>query len=250
MTIDELEFIDAHCHVDLYESPHAVAKTVHAKRIHTIAVTNAPFVFDFTRKLAEQSEYLHAAVGLHPELVGDHGDQVDLLRRLIPTCRFVGEVGLDYVTQDDELRKRQRSVFQQVLQECAAARGRILTIHARRASADVIDMVGNQFPGTAILHWFSGTQKELRRAIDYGFYLSVNQAMLLSKSGQAVIDAIPDDRLLTETDGPFTKEGTKPATPECVINTCALLGRRWNKSPEDVARTIRGNFLAVLAKPQ
>lgn len=245
MKVEAQEFVDAHCHVDLYDSPQAIVSLVQQRRIHTIAVTNAPFVFEFTLKLAEGNGYLHPAVGLHPELVADHGGQIEQLKQLISRTRFVGEVGLDYVTQDAELRKKQRSVFQQVLNDCAAAKNKVLTIHARRASSDVIDMVGNRFPGTVILHWFSGTQKELHRALDYGFYFSVNQAMFQSKSGCTAIGAIPKERLLTETDGPFTRDRDKAATPETVIKICSLLGEKWSTTPEDVAQLIRENFRVV-----
>lgn len=239
------EFVDAHCHVDLYDSPHAIASTIKAKRIHTIAVTNAPFVFEFTKQLAAGSQFLYPAVGLHPELVADHASQLNLLRKLIPETRFIGEVGLDYVTQDAEVRRKQREVFQQVLNDCAVVGARILTVHARRSSADVIDMVGNDFPGKVILHWFSGTQTELRRAINYGLHFSVNGAMFQSKSGHGVIAAIPKDRLLTETDGPFTKHGKQRATPESVINMIRLLSDIWAVSAEDAAKTVLTNFYAV-----
>jgi len=150
-----------------------------------------------------------------------------------------------YVTQDAELRRKQRDVFQHVLSDCAAAGARVLTVHARRSSADVIDMVGSGFPGKVILHWFSGTPAELRRAINNGLYFSVNGAMFQSKSGQGVIAAIPKDRLLTETDGPFTKDGNQRAMPVSVINTTRLLTEIWAVSAEEAATTVVNNFRAV-----
>ena len=38
-------FVDAHCHIDLYASPQAIIEQAEARRIYTIAVTNAPSVF-------------------------------------------------------------------------------------------------------------------------------------------------------------------------------------------------------------
>ncbi len=242
MNEDALEYVDAHCHVDLYESPEAILQLTNERKVHTIAVTNAPFVFEFTRKLAEGSRFLHAAVGMHPELVEAHGERAEEIRPLISQAKFVGEVGLDYVTPNEGQRERQRKVFGLILEECALNKGKVITIHARRSAGDVIDMIGRSFPGTIILHWFSGSKKELRRAVDFGFYFSVNHAMCNSRSGKSLVEAIPKDRLLTETDGPFTRESGGPARPDYVTKTCDLVGRAWSVSAAEAARVIRDNF--------
>jgi TatD DNase family protein len=56
--------------------------------------------------------------------------------------RFVGEIGLDYVTSDRELRRRQREVFSQILARCAEHRDKVLTVHSRRSASDVIAATG------------------------------------------------------------------------------------------------------------
>ena len=54
-----------------------------------------------------------------------------------------------------------------------------------------------------ILHWFSGTYKELDQAIADGYFFSVNGAMVRSAKGQALVMRMPRERILTETDGPY-----------------------------------------------
>lgn len=245
MTGGTTEYVNAHCHVDLYDSPQDILKTVETNRIHTIAVTNAPFVFDFTHNLAAGSTYLHAAVGMHPELVAEHGNRLDEIWAHIPQTKFVGEIGLDYVTQDESLRERQRAAFRRILDFCATSGDKVITVHSRRSASDVIDMIGASYPGCVILHWFSGTKRELQRAIDFGFYFSVNQSMFVSKSGGALIRSMPKERILTETDGPFTKEQSVPARPDTVIRTCLLLDSLWNLEPGEAAAVIRTNFHTV-----
>ncbi len=96
---------------------------------------------------------------------------------------------------------------------CAEEEDKILTIHSRRAAADIISMVGNSFQGTAILHWFTGAAKEVERAAAYGMYFSVNPAMVLSEKGRSLISAMPVDRVLTESDGPICEGvGTRMQT--------------------------------------
>src|SRR4030095_3061057 len=191
--------VDAHCHLDLYREPRAIAGEIEESRIHTIAVTNAPSVFFHTRNLARGKMYLHAAVGLHPELVHSHGHELSQLLDAITTNTFVGEVGLDYQTSDPIIRAQQKKVLGAVLDRCAELRGKILTLHSRRAATDVIAAIGQKFPCPATLHWFSGSKKDLRRAVCNGLYFSVNPAMVRSKTGTALIDEMPRDRILTET---------------------------------------------------
>src|SRR5438552_2114596 len=94
------EFVDAHCHVDLFPNPAALVAEASASRVHTIAVTNAPFVYSHTATLARGRPHIHAALGLHPELVEKHGKELGRFAQLLPSTRFVGEVGLDYTTKD------------------------------------------------------------------------------------------------------------------------------------------------------
>jgi TatD DNase family protein len=71
----------------------------------------------------------------------------------------------------------------------------------------VLDVIERHLPrnrGVAVLHWFTGTKAEARRAAALGCYFSINAEMMYSGRGRALVAELPMDRLLTETDGPFT----------------------------------------------
>ena len=156
--------------------------------------------------------------------------------------RYVGEIGLDYVTTDKDIRGKQRDVFQRILECCAAHGNKVLTVHSRRASADVIAMIGDRFPGTVILHWFSGAIKDLRKATERGMYFSVNPAMIRSRSAQRLAAEMPRDRVLTETDGPFVTVGSRPAIPGDVAGVVDWLARMWKISREEARQVIVVNL--------
>ena len=61
--------VDAHCHIDLYQSPQAIVEQAEAQHIYTIAVTNAPSVFSHNAGLTAGSKYVRPTLGLRPELV-------------------------------------------------------------------------------------------------------------------------------------------------------------------------------------
>jgi len=242
MTSPSIELVDAHCHLDLFPDPIALARCVNERRIHTIAVTNAPSVFSHTERLAAGSRYLHAAVGLHPELVATHAHELDRIWPALERTRFVGEVGLDYTTNDPDLRSRQRAVFTKILDHCAAYGDKTITVHSRRATADTIDAIGERYRGRVVLHWFTGSRKELERAIRNGLYFSVNPAMVQTQKGRELVAAMPSDRVLTESDGPFVRMGAQSADPTSAPIVIQYLAQVWRRSEDETALTILANM--------
>src|ERR1700679_3939010 len=102
----------------------------------------------------------------------------------------------------------------------------MLSVHSVRSAPLVLDLIESHLPrerGQVVLHWFTGSKSELRRAIDLGCHFSINSAMMKNDRGRDLIKAIPDNRLLTETDAPFTRTGARSHTPtDCVFRVGPL----------------------------
>lgn len=239
-------FVDAHCHIDLYPRPAAIIAAAEKAEVHTIAVTNAPFVFQNTQLLTNGTQFLHPALGMHPELVHSHGTQLEQMISLLDQTRFIGEVGLDFVTPDRTVRQRQGEIFHRILEECARFRDKVITVHSRRAAREVIAAVGPNYPGTVILHWFSGSLSEVRKAISYGLWFSINIAMTQSENGQAIIAELPRDRVLTETDGPFVKPEGIPQRPTDVANLLSRLAQIWDVEEAEAKLVVSDNFQSIM----
>jgi TatD DNase family protein len=245
MITDE-PLIDAHCHIDLFERPAEIVAEAERERVYTIAVTNAPSVFEHTEALARGSRYVRPALGLHPELVSTHAHEAVRFPVYLPRTRYIGEIGLDYVTSDKENRATQRRVLGLILDVCATARSKILTVHSRRAAKDVISAIGEKYPGKVILHWFSGSRKELELAIRAGFCFSVNSAMASSERGRALVEGMPPERVLTETDGPFGQVQNRRASPSDVKSVLPALASIWKMDTEAVRKMVLMNFRQLL----
>lgn len=240
-------YVDTHCHIDLYTSPGHIVEECERAGIYTIAVTNAPSVFAHSYALTSSTQFVRAAVGLHPQLVRSHGQELGKMWELLDQTRYVGEVGLDYTEPDEQDHARQRAVFAAILERCSGARNKIVTVHSRRAARDIINIAGDSFPGTLILHWFSGTLRELEDALACGFLFSVNTAMLRSSRGVEIVRRLPRERVLTETDGPFVKTSARrPATPADVPSIVQALARIWCVDVDTVADVIESTFARVV----
>lgn len=246
MQLEEDTLVDVHCHIDLFEKPEKVAAEANSFQVNTIAVTNAPSVYFFTESMGHRLDYIHAAVGIHPELVSSRKGELREMWRILERTRFVGEVGLDYRVEDVSERRDQMDAFESILDQCATYKNKILTVHSRRAARDAVSAIGPDYPGKVILHWYSGGVRDLSRAIEYGCYFSVNLTMVRSKKGQDLVTRMPRERVLTETDGPFLKVGGEIATPAHVVQVTRDLARVWELSFEEARKQVSRNFRKLL----
>ncbi|NSW90137.1 MAG: TatD family hydrolase [Firmicutes bacterium] len=245
-SLNTSRLVDCHFHLDLFENPVKIATEIEASGVEVIAVTNTPSVFKATQNLVGCYKYIHAALGLHPQLVGTRSQELALMENLLKETRFIGEVGLDYTTGNEQEIKLQRKVFEEILKKCATEGNKILTVHSRQAASDVIAMIGPDYPGRVILHWFSGSVKDLKKAMDYGMYISINISMVRSAKGQSLIKHMNPDLVLTETDGPFVRVGKVPAVPADVINVIHFLANAWNCDVKEAKARVYENYLKAI----
>ncbi|MET0060995.1 MAG: Qat anti-phage system TatD family nuclease QatD [Candidatus Thiodiazotropha endolucinida] len=246
---DRSQGYDFHCHIDLYPDPQAIISACEQERITVMAVTTTPKAWPQNRKWVAQSNFVHAAVGLHPELVGERYQEITLLERYIDESPLIGEVGLDGSPKFRDSWEKQKEVFSRVLRRAQAIGGRVVSIHSRRAAKEVVAMIREiTTPDRVlcILHWFSGTKSIGLQAASAGCYFSINSEMLNSKQGADIVRALPIDRLLTETDGPFTGLANRSQMPCDVLSLPEHMAELLGVSTGQIADAINRNAEQVL----
>ncbi len=247
-----LRYVDTHCHVDLFQNPTEVMRRAQRQSIAVVAVTNTPSVFHGMKRLAAPFPNVFPALGLHPELAKQREGEMREIEVLSRETRFIGEIGLDGKLKGLAAQASQRRVLKRFMEVCAMGARKILTVHSRSAAADVISMIGAEFQGTVILHWFTGSGGQAEDALAKGFFFSVNTAMVRSDRGSRLLRGIPKDRVLTESDGPFAKREGRAATPEDVIAVVDHLASLWGVNHETARETILKNFersLELISQP-
>lgn len=241
--------VDFHCHLDLYPDFEAAVAKAEAARIYTLTVTTTPMAWPRNHALTVGTRYVRAALGLHPQLVAERAGELALWERYLPETRYVGEVGLDAGPRFYKSLDVQKQVFRAVLERCAGASGKILTVHSVRSVPIVLEMIERHLPqdrGVVVLHWFTGTMAEARRAAAIGCYFSINTEMMRSARGRALVSELPTDRLLTETDGPFTQIDGRPAEPADALVAIEAIARLRNLTPDAVDKAVRANLQNLL----
>ncbi|MBK4717645.1 TatD family hydrolase [Azospirillum sp. YIM DDC1] len=235
--------VDLHCHLDLYPDPAGAARRCAESGAYILSVTTTPKAWRGTVALAKGHDRIRTALGLHPQLAHERIGELPLFEALLPETRYVGEIGLDGSPECKPHWREQISVLDHVLAASARAGGRILSIHSRRAATEVLNVL-DRHPdaGVPVLHWFSGSKSELQRAIAMGCWFSVGPAMVTGKCGRDLLAAMPRDRVLTETDGPFATVGGKPLGPGEVGPACEALGACWGIRAEAAAAEVLSAF--------
>lgn len=217
-----MTLIDTHAHVDaagglpsLAESPDGETPT------SVIAMTNLPRHYNRLRKV--HHERVHWALGLHP--AQPHPPTaIEELLNLLPTCPAIGEVGLDggpSTGPHSVPLKRQREELERILAHPVTAT-RTVSLHSRRSVPAILEHLRRaELPG-AILHWFTGTPSQARKAADAGAFFSINSRMTRKAD---LLAALPRDRVLLETDAPFASKSVRPGDVRPVV---LALAETWD----------------------
>jgi TatD DNase family protein len=241
--------VDFHCHLDLYPDLQAAIAKAEAARIYTLTVTTTPKAWPRNHELTRGTRYVRAALGLHPQLVAERAGELALWEYHLPETRYVGEVGLDAGPRFYKSLDSQKQVFRTVLERCAEAGGKILTVHSVRSVPTVLDMIERHLPrnrGVVVLHWFTGSKAEARRAAAIGCYFSINTEMTRSERGCALVAELPMDRLLTETDGPFTQIDGRPTEPADSRMAVEAIASVRNLPTDAIDKAVRTNLQTLL----
>lgn len=196
--------IDTHCHFDMMPKPEAYIRQRELVGDIVIGMTNLPSHFQMGQPHLKGYKHIRLALGMHPLLATERKIEVPLFKRLVDQTSYIGEIGLDfskegYATKDDQI---------ELLHELLSAiRGKkkIVSAHSRKAEKELLALLCEYEIENVVFHWYSGPVDLIPDILAQGYYFSVNEAMCLSKNGRAIIEKIPRERLLTETDAPYNE---------------------------------------------
>lgn len=242
--------VDFHCHLDLFPNPEAAILDCERAGVHVLTVTTTPKAWPRNREWTSKTHFVRAALGLHPQLVAERAGEITIWESYLSQTKYVGEVGLDAGPRFYQSLGLQKQVLQRVLTLCDQAGGKTLTIHSVRSATLVLDMIEKYLRpdrSRVVLHWFTGTKSEVRRAIDLGCHFSINAEMFKSERHRSTILSLPLDRILTETDGPFCKNNGKPARPQDASIVVNRLARELGMAPDTIANTVLSNLMTIEA---
>ena len=210
--------IDSHCHIaggEFVADLEAVVERARAAGVsRALVILAAEDDAEFARAATVLRTWPECrfAIGVHPhhakvfaENPQAAADQVAARLDALPEARAIGEIGLDY-HYDFSPREVQHEVFRAQLR-LALSRDLPIVIHTREAEEDTLRILGEEGGERlrGVFHCFTGDGAAAERALATGFLLSIPGVATFPKAEalRRAAAAVPDDRLLIETDSPY-----------------------------------------------
>jgi TatD DNase family protein len=230
--VSRLPSIDLHAHVDPAIDPGELRKLDAVVFAASRSLDEADIA---TRRHDDRTIW---GVGCHPGLVGAHkGFDSERFDSLVDRTPFASEIGLDgssrvsMATQQATLR-----AILAVLQR----KPRIASLHSYRATSLVINELALYPVKGAVLHWWLGERDETERAVELGCFFSVNASSVRRAD---VLEPIPLERILTETDHPFgDRRGGRSARPGLVTAVEDGLAKQYQRSSAEIREVVWNNL--------
>lgn len=207
-----VKLFDTHAHLDAAQFDEDREQMIaRAQEAGVELIVNIGFdrqTIPTTMALAEQYDFIYAAVGWHPvESVYMKDGDLEWIESLCahPKVVAIGEIGLDY-HWDTSPKEVQHKVFREQI-ALAKKLNKPIIIHNRDAHADVVKIL--QEEGAAevggIMHCFSGSWETAKQCLDMNFYISFGGPVTFKNARvpKEVLKNVPLDRLLIETDCPY-----------------------------------------------
>ena len=202
---------DSHAHYDseqFNEDREALLNSMEANGVGTIVNSGASWdsVTEVV-ELAHKYPFMYAAVGVHPDEVGELSDE--RFEYMKAQCQkekvvAVGEIGLDYYW-DNESHDVQKKWFIKQL-ELARELDLPVIIHSRDAAADTLEIMKEYGQGLrGVIHCFSYSIELAREYVKMGYHIGIG-GVVTFKNGRKLKEIaaeIPLDRILLETDCPY-----------------------------------------------
>jgi TatD DNase family protein len=137
-------------------------------------------------------------------------------------------------------RDLQQSVFRSAL-AIASEHFIAVSVHSTGAIDAVLDEIDSSHAEFVILHWWAGNRAQTDRAIKLGCFFSINGAV-----SATLVERLPRDRVLTETDYPFTaRQDPRAISPGAVYSAEAMLATAWSEDISSVRTAVWQNLGAV-----
>ncbi|MBI3034341.1 TatD family hydrolase [Candidatus Woesearchaeota archaeon] len=240
--------IDTHAHLDLFDEKELNEVLERASRSGVKAiVTNGVDVKSnrLSLELAKKHSIVKPALGLYPiESLSLTDEEIDnelvFIEKNSSRVFCIGEVGLDYLKTEDHAR--QKDVFTRQIM-LARKLGKALNVHSRKAESDAVELLDSCGARKVVMHCCMAGMKTIRKAVDCGFYFSVPALLLRSSHFRKLVETVPSNHLLTETDAPFLSPfpGRK-SEPSMIAETVREIAAIKGVSREDCANMLFSNY--------
>ena len=211
-----MKFFDNHAHLDDEKFDDDREKTIEKIHNEDVDFISAGYSLEGSKKAIELSkkyDFIYATCGISPNDVPQSEDELWIMLKEIEKLAIkndkvlaIGEIGLDYYWEKEEKKRElQRKAF--IYQIKLANKYNFpIVIHTRDAIMDTLDILkNNEVLKKGIFHCCPQNRELIKEALKLGFYISFAGPVTFknSKNADEMINLVPNDRILIETDSPY-----------------------------------------------
>ncbi|MDP3966137.1 MAG: TatD family hydrolase [archaeon] len=236
--------IDAHAHLDFLPEEKLI-EIEKDKRIK-YAVTNSVNLDSCKKNLEISKKFskIKFASGLYPEddlTLKKYGDFEEFVLKNKKEIIAIGEIGIDKTEKLDF--EFQKEVFIKQL-NLAKKLSFPVIIHTRKAEKEALEILENYKDKLKVLlHCFSGNFKLVKKGVELGFFFSIPANVVRSEHFQKMLEIIPKNKILTETDSPYLSPfPEKKNEPAFISESLKKISEIWKIPEEEVEKQILINF--------
>ena len=213
-----IELIDSHAHLDDEKFDNDREEII--SKIKDAGIKNfitAGYSLGSSKKaveLAEKYDFIYATCGISPNDIPQDEEkmwkQISEIEKMMKKQKnkvvAIGEIGLDYYWEKDEkMRELQRKAFIKQI-ELANKLKLPIVIHTREAIMDTLEILKqNLVDKKGVFHCCPQNRELIKEGLKLGFYISFAGPITFksSKNAEEMINLVPDNRILIETDSPY-----------------------------------------------
>lgn len=161
--------------------------------------------------MANKYEFIYAIVGVSPNDIPQNEEelwkQINEIKNIVDKSNkivAIGEIGLDYYWNTDNKELQKKAFIEQI--KLANEKNLPIVIHTRDAIMDTIEILKeNEVINKGVFHCCPQNRELIKEALKLGFYISFAGPITFknSKNADEMINLVPNDRILIETDSPY-----------------------------------------------
>ena len=162
----------------------------------------------------------------------------------------IGEIGLDYYWNKENKTIQKKAFIEQI--KLANEIDLPIVIHTREAISDTLQILKeNEVKNKGVFHCCPQNRELIKEALKIGFYISFAGPITFknSKNADEIINLVPNDRILIETDSPYLApepvRGTRNA-PYNVRYIAEKIAHTKGMTVEEIAKITTENAKNIL----
>jgi TatD DNase family protein len=242
-------YVDVHNHLYSYgQRLDEALSVIELENILTLDCTIHPEDYDFSKTLASKHPLVVSGFGIHPMEVDRYHADLEAILPQLKEAAFIGEAGLDFFwVKDTSTYAAQRRVFEFLLKKSGEL-GKMINLHTKGAEEEVAEFIHTANHEKPVIHWYSGPRAAFDQLLALGCYFTIGVDILSSRQTREMVEILPLERILTETDGLDARvwlDGI-PGFPGDIIGVVESIAQIKRVDPDIVQAKVYETTMALL----